>query len=112
MTMKEKTKRRQQANTFCAYSKTLETLRGFHIVVMARCGSWVAAHNGLLRSIIFLSFRTPGTLTFITSLSLRAQRRFDFRVWFSPGFLMQKMTDLREPSQSDSSLALILLWHF
>ena len=34
---------------------------------------------------------------------------FDFRVWFSPGFLMQKMTELKEPLQSNSSLALILL---
>ena len=30
MTMKEKQTKGQQANTFCAHSKTLETLRGFH----------------------------------------------------------------------------------
>ena len=30
--------------------------------------------------------------------------------FFSPGFLMQKMTELREPLQSNSSLVLTLLW--
>ena len=42
----------------------------------------VAVDNGLPRSIIFLSFRTPGARTFFAS---------------SPGFLTQKMTELREP---------------
>ena len=37
---------------------------------------------------------------------------FDIQKLSSPGFLMQKMTELREPLQSDSSLALTLLWLF
>ena len=36
----------------------------------------------------------------------------DFHSFSTPGFLMQKMTELREPLQSNSSLALTLLWLF
>ena len=44
-------------------------------VIIARCGSWVTAHNGLHRSILFLSFRTPGTLISITFLPRAFWRR-------------------------------------
>ena len=53
------------------------------LVMMARRGSWVAAHNGLLRSIIFLSFRTPGTQTPIAFL-FRAFWRRRWQSWGSP----------------------------
>ena len=38
-------------------------------VTIVRRGFWVAAHNGLLRSILSFSFRTPGILISIGSLS-------------------------------------------
>ena len=37
---------------------------------------------------------------------------FDFHNFSSPGFLMQKMTELKEPLQSNSSLVFTLLWLF
>ena len=39
-------------------------------------------------------------------------KNFDFHNFFSPSFLMQKMTELREPLQSDSSVVLTSLWLF
>ena len=47
------------------------------LVVMARRGSWVDAHSGLPRSIIFLTFRTPRTLTLLSFL-LRTSSLFPF----------------------------------
>ena len=52
-------------------------------VVMPWRVTCVTANNGFLRSIIFLSFRTPGTLTFITSLP-RALWCRRWQSWGSP----------------------------
>ena len=43
---------------------------------------------------------------------LSHSRDSHFHNFSSPGFLMPKMTELREPLQSDSSLVLTLLWLF
>ena len=67
-------------------------------VVVAVLVTCVTANNGFRRAVIFLSLHTQRTLTFITSLH-RA-------------FKMPKMTELREPLQSNSSLVLTLLWLF
>ena len=48
-------------------------------VIIVRHGSWVAAHNGLTRSILSLSFRTLGMLISIASL-LRAFWRWGWHV--------------------------------
>ena len=74
-------------------------VRAFNeLVFVALRVTGVTANNGFHRSIINLIFRTQGTSTFITSLPR--------------GFLMQKMTELREPLQLSSSLASTLLWLF
>ena len=52
-------------------------------MIIVRRGFWVAAHNGFPPSILSLSFRTWGTLTFITSFP----RTFWCRRWQSWGSL-------------------------
>ena len=68
---------------FSTLEKTKLWVRAFNklLVVVPWRVICVTANNGCPRSIIFLSFRTPGTLTFITSLP----RAFWCRRWQSWG---------------------------
>ena len=63
--------------------------------------------GGLARNMCHGQQRFP---RFFNIPLLAYSKNFDFHNFFSPSFLMQKMTELREPLQSDSSLVLTLLW--
>ena len=70
--------------------------RAFNMfMIIARHGSWVAAHNKLPRSIL---------------CQLSHSRDFDFHSFSSPGFQKSRMICSKAPLQSGSSLVAISLW--
>ena len=76
-------------------------------VIIVKHGSWVAAHNGLPRSILSLSFRTPRIMISIASLP-RAFWRRGWQIRRSPCNTTHHWSRYR----CDSLFSWILLWYF
>ena len=75
-------------------------------MITVRRGFRVAAHNGSPRSIVFLSFRTPGIL-----ISIASPRAFWRRGWQIRGSPCNK-THHWSRLRCDSFFSWILLWYF
>ena len=89
---------------------TLEKTKVYHRPILSSllsaCFQRIGGGGGLARDLCHGEQRvTP----FYHISQLAYSEDFDFHNFSSPGFLMPKMTELKEPLQSNSSLVLTLL---